>query len=140
MFWVLSGPIKSWNISLKNNKWGVRNNDNLKYYWDKLSEDDFLFFYVTYPISGIIGFGKFKIKYVQYRKLWDNKKIGVSNFPLRFDFDIIYILPKDKWNKEKISLLGTRINYRKGLNYCKNKEAINKLFNTIKIRWNFEYK
>ena len=60
-YWILTGSLENWDIGIANSLWGVKK--ILKPKWDNLEIGDFLFFYVTRPISGIIGIGKVTNKF-----------------------------------------------------------------------------
>ena len=101
-YWLVVGSPKNWDIAFRNNNiWGLR--ETQKRLWDNLKENDRLLFYATSPIKGIIGFGTIRTKFKQNRPLWPdeirNKKII---WPLRFEFDVKFSLPPDKWLTEKL--------------------------------------
>lgn len=102
-YWLVVGSKKNWQTAFQHgNIWGLKNTQRIL--WESISEKDRVLFYVTNPIVGIIGHGIIRTKFVQDKPLWpqelkDNKVI----WPLRFEFDIEYCIPPDKWEFEKIS-------------------------------------
>ena len=130
-YWILTGTTDSWKISLEKNIWGI--NEKLKDSWDKVQNKDYVFFYVKYPISGIIGYGNIVNKYQDNIPIWgvESKSDGV--FPYRFIFKVKYVLPKDIWKSDKIEISNIGLNYRKGINSCINKDGIKELRNKITL-------
>jgi len=62
-----------------------------------------LLFYATMPVGGLIGYGNVRTKFRQSQPLWpqefqDNRVI----WPLRFEFDVGYCLPPDRWTTQKL--------------------------------------
>src|SRR3972149_9518279 len=96
-YWLLVGSPKNWDVAFKhNNIWGLRQTQSRL--WDKLEEKDRLLFYVTTPVKGIVGFGSVRTKFKQNRPLWpDEIRSKKIIWPLRFEFDVRFNLPPDKW-------------------------------------------
>lgn len=138
-YWVLSGNAENWGIALEGNIWGVREG-RLKSLWEKISNGDILLFYCLSPVGGIIGFGKCQAKFKQEKPLWpdeirDNKVI----YPYRWQFQPIYVLPKNEWKARKIALGGEiAIGYRAGLNSVANKKSVILLNAKIMEQWKIE--
>ena len=55
------------------------------------------------PVGGVIGYGILKTKFKQYEKpLWpDEVKAGKAIYPLRFEFDVEFCLPPQRWESGK---------------------------------------
>jgi predicted RNA-binding protein len=102
-FWVLSGFRQNWTVALKQGGiWGVK--ERLKGLWLGLQKGDVVIFYATSPIKGIIGFGRIRDKFVQDKPLWpDEEEQRKVLYPYRFDFDVEYCLPSDRWEEDRIS-------------------------------------
>jgi len=133
-FWVLSGSLENWDRGISDKIWGVR--EGLKFWWQELSKEDKLFFYVTSPISGVIGVGKVTNKFEQKEPLWpDEIRSNKTIYPYRFEFEVEYVIPKPEWKEKAISLKNINLNYRAGLNIAKNKEEIKKLAEKIEENW-----
>jgi len=136
-FWILSGSQENWRKGTAERIWGVK--EGLKNFWDKLKPGDILLFYVTSPISGIIGFGRLETKFKQDKPLWPDEILkNQVIYPFRFEFKIDYLLPERDWYKDKINISGLKLNYWAGLNFIKNIKAIEQLNQTIKQKWNVE--
>lgn len=103
-WWVAVGPEEHWRTAFENgNIWGLRATPKLKAFWEKLSEGDGLLFYATSPVGGIIGYGVVRTKFKQDKPLWPQEvKEGKVMWPFRFEFDVSYCLPQDKWRSDKI--------------------------------------
>lgn len=77
--------------------------EKLRSQWESLSRGDYVLFYVSKPVSGVIGYGVVKAKFKQYEPLWPkelNEKRVI--WPYRFEFDVEYCLPQDKWEKLRV--------------------------------------
>ena len=102
-YWLVVGSPHNWRTAFEQkNIWGLKQTQ--RYLWESLNEKDTLFFYVTSPVSGIIGHGTVRIKFHQDQPLWpqeieENKVI----WPLRFEFNVERCLPLDKWQISKIT-------------------------------------
>jgi predicted RNA-binding protein len=96
-FWLAIGKDKNWDTAFRNsNIWGLEEKN--KEVWDNLARDDLLFFYVKYPLKGIIGYGTIVTVFRQDKPLWPEEiKKNQVRWPLRFEFDIEYCLPPDRW-------------------------------------------
>lgn len=137
-YWTLSGYAENWERALADNIWGVKEG-KLKKYWEDILKGDILFFYVTSPISGIIGFGKVSAKFRQDKPLWpDEIRANTVIYPYRWEFIPVFVLPKSDWQVQKISLAGSGIGYQAGINAVKNRDAIKALNERIKLSWKTE--
>jgi len=69
--------------------------------WEEIKEGDFLFFYATAPVKGVIGYGKITTKFIQKVPLW-SKEVEENTviWPFRFEFDIEYCLPPNAWQQK----------------------------------------
>jgi len=133
---ILTGSLKNWEIGIPNSIWGVKK--GLKSKWDSLNEGDILFFYVTSPISGIIGFGKVTNKFVGKNKLWsDEIREDRIIYPYRFEFEIKYVIPKP-WDEKKISISGLKVGFWAGLNPISNLTSVHDLASRIKRFWGID--
>jgi len=100
--WLVVGKSQNWGIAFKKgNIWGLK--ENQRHLWESLSEGDILLFYVTRPVGGIIGYGVLHTKFKQNRPLWPQElSEGKLIWPLRFEFDVEWCLPPDKWTTNKL--------------------------------------
>jgi len=102
-YWLVVGSPNNWRTAFEHkNIWGLRQTQ--RNFWESLSETDKLFFYVTSPVSGIIGYGTVRTKFPQDQPLWPQEiKENRVIWPLRFEFDVERCLPPDKWQTSKIA-------------------------------------
>jgi hypothetical protein len=137
-FWVSAGPIWNWEEAFKQGGiWGVEPKPSLKKRWDRLSRGDILAFYVSRPVSGVIGIGRITGKHEGKKPLWpEEKKRGKVIWRYRFNFDIIYRLENIKsWKMEKIHIADLRIPRAAGLSLAKSKDAIVALLQRADVEW-----
>jgi predicted RNA-binding protein len=136
-FWILSGSKENWEKGSGESIWGVK--EGLKNSWEKLKPGDILLFYVTSPISGLIGFGRLETKFKQDKPLWPDELMkNEVIYPFRFEFKIDYLIPVRDWYERKIDISGLKLGYRAGLNFVKDRKKIEKLNQIIKEKWNIE--
>jgi len=103
-WWLAVGPPRYWQIAFEHgNIWGLRATPRLKALWESLSEGDGMLFYATYPVSGIIGYGIVRTRFKQEKPLWPQEiKESKVIWYYRFEFDVTYCLPMEKWKTGKI--------------------------------------
>jgi predicted RNA-binding protein len=136
-FWILSGSKENWEKGSAESIWGVK--EGLKSSWEKLKPGDILLFYVTSPISGLIGFGRLETKFKQDKPLWPDELMkNEVIYPFRFEFKIDYLIPVRDWYERKIDISGLKLGYWAGLNFIKDRKKIEKLNQIIKEKWNTE--
>jgi len=101
-YWLVVGSSKNWDIAFNHgNIWGLKQTQ--RHLWERLDENDKVLFYATHPVKGIIGFGIVRTKFKQNKPLWpDEVKQNKIIWPLRFEFDIGFCLPPDKWGSDKV--------------------------------------
>ena len=101
-YWLAVGTKQNWNTAFeRGNIWGLK--ETQRHLWESLNENDKLLFYVTRPVGGIIGYGVVRTKFKQNQPLWpDELKEYKVIWPLRFEFDVEFCLPPDKWASGKI--------------------------------------
>jgi predicted RNA-binding protein len=122
-YWLAVGTPENWQTAFSTNGlWGLKiTRQNL---WDQLTEKDFLFFYATKPIGGIIGFGVIQTKFKQKTPIWpDELKKHEVIWPLRFEFDITYCLPQIEWSEKKMVV--KELIPRAGFQMINEKSAMN---------------
>jgi len=114
--WIILGPTKSWETAIEHQGiWGLK--EMLYPEWKAMEKRDILFFHVTSPIAGIIGVGKFDTRFIQDKPLWPEEiKEKRLIYPLRFQFDIEYIIERDRWEKDRIKPPLTIQEMRRGIN------------------------
>ncbi len=90
-FYVLVGEEESWKCAIEFKVWGFQ--EKTKGLWNTINKNDCLAFYVTSPISKIIGFGKVADKYIDSSILWPDEKIfGKALWIYRLRLDICFII------------------------------------------------
>jgi predicted RNA-binding protein len=102
-WWVASGPPEYWKVAFEMGRiWGVI--DKKYSQWKKLSSGDYILFYATKPVSGVIGYGVVRTKFRQDKPLWPREvEEGRVIWPYRFEFDVEYCLPQSEWEKRKVT-------------------------------------
>jgi predicted RNA-binding protein len=102
-YWLVVGSPHNWKTAFEHkNIWGLKRTQ--RHLWESLNEKDSLLFYVTSPVSGIIGHGTVRTKFPQNQPLWPQEiKENRVIWPLRFEFDVELCLPPDKWQTSKIA-------------------------------------
>lgn len=119
--WIIMGPRESWEIAFdQEGIWGLKN--ILYPEWKAMEQGDIIFFYVTRPIAGVIGVGRFDIRFIQDRPMWpdeilENKVI----YPLRFQFHIDYVLEQERWKTDRIKVPLTIQEMRRGVNLLRER-------------------
>ena len=101
-YWLVVGSKKNWDIAFQHrNIWGLKTTQRLL--WESVDERDKVLFYSTNPVGGIIGYGVVRTKFTQDKPLWpDEIKNNEVIWPLRFEFDVEFCLPPDKWKEDKL--------------------------------------
>lgn len=114
--WIILGPSESWETAIEHKGiWGLK--EMLYPEWKAMEKGEILFFHATSPIAGVIGFGRFNTRFIQDKPLWpDEMKEKRVIYPLRFQFDIDYIIENDKWKNDKIKAPLTIQEMRRGIN------------------------
>src|SRR4030042_384834 len=135
-FWVLGGKPENWESALKDEIWGLIPKFAGK--WKYLQEGDWLFFYVTSPVVGIMGVGKVQAKFKQNKPLWPDEVLQKQVlYPFRFEFKSEYIVSVQEWKTKRIRVQ-LPIGSYSGLNLLDDRDIIDGLCETIKQNWNVE--
>jgi predicted RNA-binding protein len=133
-FWSLSGSLENWDRGISSSVWGVEEKHKGK--WDRLSVGDILLFYVSKPVSGIIGVGIVENKFEGKEPLWPRElKENRVIWRYRFEFKVLYSLPQTLWKERKISIVELKISYFSALNSVKE-EAAKLFFEKAESVWN----
>jgi len=101
-YWLVVGSPGNWETAFEHgNIWGLK--ETQRHLWERLQENDMLLFYATSPVGGVIGCGTVRTKFRQNQPLWP-KEIEEKRliWPLRFEFDVEYCLPPDRWITQKL--------------------------------------
>lgn len=133
--WILTGDEINWDRAIADEIWGVREG-RLKKFWDRLENGDLLIFYVKAPISAAVGVGLAENKFRQDKPLWlDEVRTKTVIYPYRFEFKIIYYLPKERWKADSIALRDLKLGIQAGMNPVSNPENIGQLIGRINQKW-----
>lgn len=97
-FWIVPGSEKNWKQALiSKGIWGLEDRMLDRIHWLALAANDLILFYVTGKVKGIVGYGVVRNKFYQNVPLWDAElREGQVRWPLRFEFDIEFILPEGR--------------------------------------------
>ncbi len=102
-YWNLPGNLENWNIGIERKVWGMKS----KFFqtWNRISVGDILFFYVSAPIKGIIGYGHVTTKFIGESPLWpDEIEKSEVIYPYLFEFEIDKLLESVQWRKRCVSV------------------------------------
>jgi predicted RNA-binding protein len=131
--WVLCGKPEHWSIALKDEIWGLI--PKFKGKWRYLRPADWLFFYATSPVTGVIGFGKVQSKFKQNKPLWSDELLRKEVlYPFRFEFQSEYVLPEEQWKARKIKL-SLPIGFYSGMNLLDDQDIIDTLVEAARQQW-----
>lgn len=132
--WLLIGKAENWETALNDEIWGLIPKFEGK--WKYLQVGDHLFFYVTSPIIGIVGYGKVNAKFKQDKPLWQDEIINRTIlYPYRFEFITDYLLPQEKWKAGKIKIhLPTGV--YSGINIIDDQDLLDLIHGAMKQNWN----
>jgi len=103
-WWLAVGKPDHWQIAFQYGSiWGLKATPRQETLWESLSEGDNVLFYATIPVSGVIGYGAVRTKFRQDRPLWPQEvEEGRVIWVNRFEFDVKYCLPQEKWKSDKV--------------------------------------
>jgi len=94
-FYIMVGNELAWKSAFKKNLWGF--SERTKGLWRTIEPEDFVAFYVTYPIKKIIGFGNIEKKFVSETLFWPDEMIFKRClWPYRIQFTILHVI--NKWH------------------------------------------
>jgi hypothetical protein len=105
-FWIVPGSEENWRQALiSKGIWGLEEATLDKVFWLAIASNDVILFYVSGKVKGVVGYGIIRSKFYQDVPLWKAEiQEGRVKWPLRFEFDVEFLLPENKWKDEKISL------------------------------------
>ena len=97
-YWIILGSEENWKQALSaKGIWGLEEKAHDKIYWLALAPNDLVLFYVSGKVKGIVGYGIVRSKFYQNTPLWKAEiKENRAKWPLRFEFDIEFILPHNQ--------------------------------------------
>lgn len=102
-WWLAVGRPEHWKIAFEYGSiWGLKATSRQTVLWGNIQQGDRVLFYATSPVSGVIGYGVVRTKFRQDKPLWPQEvKEDKVIWPHRFEFDVEYCLPQDKWKTHK---------------------------------------
>ena len=104
--WLILGNRRNWELALRLNVWGFTSKQIAL--WRDIREGDIIFFYVTKPVKGVVGYGKVEGKFENYEPLWnDEKAANRVIWPLKVRFTVIHLLPNERWETEAFKEIRT---------------------------------
>ena len=108
--WLAVGPEAYWDASLSHGGvWGLRETGRHLKYFDLVSVSDAILFYVTRPISGLVGFGRVGGKEKADSPFWPDERASRQIiWPLRIKFEVECVIPRHMWNSERIQLISVK--------------------------------
>jgi hypothetical protein len=122
--WLLSGNKENWEIALNKGIWGL--NIKRKSIWNQIKTGDILLFYVTQPLSRIIGYARVVKTFEGKDLIWpDEQKENELKYSLRILFESIKILPLNLWTKKHIPPMG--LQFYHGINPIHDKDRLMKV-------------
>lgn len=101
--WVAVGDEANWERGLDAGQiWGlVPKHEN---HWARLEAGDLLLMYAKAPVKGVVGAGIIRRKFRQTVPLWKEEiSEGRVIWPLRFEFDVVLLLPLEQWQGLAVS-------------------------------------
>jgi predicted RNA-binding protein len=121
-YWMAVGSVDNWNEAFRvGNIWGLE--PKRQSLWESVEVNDVLLFYAMRPVAGVIGYGTIKTKFRQTQPLWPEEiRRGEVLWPLRFEINVGYCVPPDKWEVGKIS--SEVLRFRAGLSFRKMDAAL----------------
>lgn len=102
-WWLAVGRPEHWQIAFEYGSiWGLKATSRQIGLWERLSQGDYVLFYATSPVSGVVGYGVVRTKFRQDKPLWPQEvEEDEVIWPYRFEFDVKYCLPQDRWRTNK---------------------------------------
>ena len=105
-FWLLSGAMSNWTHSVreKEHLWATRDIPILRKVVQRVGKGDLLVFYVTRPVTGVIGAGIVETeRYTGTTPYWpDEKRARNVLYPHRFKFQILHCLSEKDWKTKAL--------------------------------------
>lgn len=111
---------KTWGLSSKR-----------KSVWKTIKEGAIILFYVTQPLSKIIGCAKVTKTYEGKDLIWpDEIKDNELKYPFRIEFEPISILSENLWFKKGVRTQG--LQFYHGINPISDKDKLDKVMSELK--------
>jgi hypothetical protein len=109
--WLLVSHRENFDVCLKTRIWGLPDTISCRDYASQITDKDRVYFYVTAPISGVVGIGQAQGRVFGGDKpLWPfEKESNRIFFVYRFKFLVTSLLKKEMWKSKAIRLLRLRV-------------------------------
>ncbi len=124
--WLVIGIPKNWETAFSQPVpiWGLKPRYQAEF--QAMNIGDFLWFYSTAPVAGIIGVGTVKDKYIDNINLiWDEElKRKEVIWPLRFRIHVLKVLPIERWKTDRIKINDFGLFWQVGFQLLKEEHAI----------------
>lgn len=131
--WLLIGIPKNWETALSQPLpiWGLKSRYQAEF--EAMNSGDILWFYSTNPVSGVIGLGMIKDKYIDSVNLiWDEElKQKEVIWPLRFRIHVLKVLPQSRWKADTIKIKDFQLFWQVSLQPLRD-DLIQELFQRAK--------
>lgn len=99
--WLAIGPSENWKIGVKKKIWAVGPAQSKS--WEKVEPGDTVFFYVTAPVKGLIGYGTVEKTRVKEPPFWpQEKEKGHALWPFQITFSEVTCLSEEDWEAEAL--------------------------------------
>jgi hypothetical protein len=115
MLWLAVGTPENWHTAFDyGGIWGLKSGQ--RRYWDRMTENsDVVLFYVTSPVSGVVGNGIIRTKLHQISPLWPAERAeNEVIWPFRFEFDVISCLAPTAWRTRRVGTEELKTRVRSG--------------------------
>jgi predicted RNA-binding protein len=114
-FWLAVGTSENWHTAFDyGGIWGLRNSQ--VGFWNRMTENsDLIFFYVTSPVSGVVGNGILRTKLHQLSPLWPEERAkNQVIWPFRVEFDVMSCLSPAVWKDQAVGAEELKTRVRSG--------------------------
>jgi len=71
--YLLIGDSENWNVGFSKKIWGFA--ENTKGLWNTIATGDYVVFYITRPISKVVGYGQITHKFENDSLIWKDEKL-----------------------------------------------------------------
>ena len=103
-YWLAVGTPENWHTSFsKNYLWGLRTSQ--RHMWEEIRVgEDVVFFYITTPVKGIVGYGLVREKKEDGSFEWvEEHAEKKSIWPLRVSLSPIIVNPASHWTSHSVT-------------------------------------
>lgn len=123
--WLVIGSVQNWETALSQPVpiWGLKPGHKVDF--DTLQTSDTVWFYATAPVSGVIGLGLIKDKYIdKNNRIWDDeRKEKKVIWPYRFRIQVLKVVDSRSWREERINIGDFRLFWQNGFQALRAEHA-----------------